>query len=131
MLWPYLGIPACYMLAMNALPNSWWFLCYLIAAVIWTFIWWSEHVDKKVNQLPSGYLVIAVVGMVSGLVWTYWVSGVLIDILTLVGIVTKLPDTYLALTIIAVGNALPDALMTIAFAKEGKAILGITGSYAG
>jgi len=49
MIWPFLGIPACYMLAMNELPHSWWFLCYLLAAVLWTFIWWSEHSDKQAN----------------------------------------------------------------------------------
>ena len=47
------------------------------------------------------------------------------------GIITKLSSTYLALTIIAIGNALPDAIITVAFAKKGKAIMGITGSYAG
>lgn len=116
---------------MNALPSSWWFLLYLVAAVAWTVIWYLVNKGKPNNSPPSGYIIIAFVGMVSGLVWTYWVSGVLIDILTMVGIITKLSSTYLALTIIAVGNALPDALMTITMAKNGKAILGITGSYAG
>jgi len=50
--------------------------------------------------------------------WTYYVSGLLIDILTMIGILTKLSATYLALTIIAIGNALPDALITIALAKK-------------
>jgi len=45
--------------------------------------------------------------------------------------VTKLSPTYIALTIIAVGNALPDALITIALSTKGQAKLGITGSYAG
>jgi Ca2+/Na+ antiporter len=119
------------MLAMNGLPDSWWYLSYLVVAVAWTVIWWLVHRGKDVHEPPSGYIIIAFIGMIVGLVWTYWVSGVLIDILTMVGIITKLSSTYLALTIIAVGNALPDALMTITMAKNGKAILGITGSYAG
>ena len=69
--------------------------------------------------------------MICGFIWTYYVSGLMIDLLTMVGILTKLSATYLALTIIAVGNALPDALITIALAKKGQAIMGITGSYAG
>lgn len=119
------------MLAMNALPGSLWFLTYLIVAAAWTVLWYFVHRGLENDKPPKGYIVIAAVGMISGLVWTYWVSGVLIDILTMVGIITKLSSTYLALTIIAVGNALPDALMTITMAKNGKAILGITGSYAG
>jgi len=74
---------------------------------------------------------VAVVGCVSGFIWTYYVSGLLIDLLGMIGVLTKLSATYLALTIIAVGNALPDALITIKCAKEGKAIMGITGGYAG
>ena len=43
----------------------------------------------------------------------------LVDLLKLVGVLTKLPATYLALTIIAVGNALPDAIITINLASKG------------
>lgn len=50
-------------------------------------------------------------------VWTSFVSGLLIDLLTFIGVVTRLSATYLALTIIGVGNALPDALITIQLAK--------------
>jgi len=39
--------------------------------------------------------------------------------LTFIGVISKLSATYLALTIIGVGNALPDALITIALAKKG------------
>jgi Ca2+/Na+ antiporter len=37
----------------------------------------------------------------------------------------------LGLTIIAMGNALPDALTTIALSKQGLAIMGMTGAFAG
>jgi len=58
-------------------------------------------------------------------------SGLMIDALTFVGVLTKLAPTYLALTIIAVGNALPDAMLTISQAGNGMAVLGMTGGYAG
>lgn len=69
--------------------------------------------------------------MIQGFIWTYFVSGLMIDALTFIGVLSKLSATYLALTIIAVGNALPDAMLTIALAGKGKAELGITGGYAG
>lgn len=66
-------------------------------------------------------------------------SGILIDLLNFVGknvglieflgILTNLSKTYLGMTIIAMGNALPDALTTIALAKQGFAIMGMTGAY--
>jgi Ca2+/Na+ antiporter len=43
--------------------------------------------------------------------------------LTCIGVITKLSATFLGLTIIAIGNALPDALVTIALAKDGYAVI--------
>jgi len=65
--------------------------------------------------------IIELLGSLSGFIWTSYVSGLLIDLLTFIGVITKLSPTYLALTIIGVGNALPDALITIQLAKTGKA----------
>ena len=42
---------------------------------------------------------------------------------------SKLNSTYLGLTVIAVGNALPDGVTTIALAKDGYAVMGMTGAY--
>lgn len=53
--------------------------------------------------------------------WSYLVIAALIDLLTCIGAITKLSATYLGLTIIAMGNALPDALVTITLAKDGYA----------
>lgn len=63
--------------------------------------------------------------------WTKLCSGLLVDLLTLTGTITNLSTTYLGLTILAVGNALPDGLTTIAIAKKGQAMMGITGGIAG
>ena len=40
----------------------------------------------------------------SALVWTYFICGVLIDLLEFLGMITNLDKTYLALTVIAVGK---------------------------
>lgn len=61
--------------------------------------------------------------------WTYIISGTLIDLLNYLGMVSKLNTTYLGLTVIAVGNALPDAVTTIALSKQGYAMMGLTGAY--
>lgn len=93
--------------------------------------------DKKEEKaerykLPGGwYTLIAILGMIQGFIWTYYVSGLMIDALTFVGDLTNLSATYLALTVIAVGNALPDAMLTITQAGSGKAVLGLTGGYSG
>jgi sodium/potassium/calcium exchanger 6 len=72
-----------------------------------------------------------VVSTITGLTWSFIISSILIDLLTMVGIIAKLDSTYLGLTILAVGNALPDSLTVISLSKKGYAVMGITGVYAG
>lgn len=66
-----------------------------------------------------------------GILWTKICSGLLVDLLTQVGLIANISTTYLGLTVIAVGNALPDGLTTISIAKNGQAIMGLTGGIAG
>ena len=54
-----------------------------------------------------------------GILWTKIACSILLDSLNFLGVMSGLSSTYLGLTIIAVGNALPDGLTTIAIAKKG------------
>lgn len=69
--------------------------------------------------------------IIMGIMWTKLFTGFLVDLLTVVGTLTNLSTTYLGLTVLAVGNALPDGLTTISIAKNGQAMMGITGGIAG
>ena len=40
-----------------------------------------------------------------------------------------MPSSFLGITIIAVGNALPEALVTIQLSKQGFAVMSMTGAY--
>ena len=46
-------------------------------------------------------------------------------------LIFDLDETFMGLTILGIGNALPDGVTTVALAKKGYAQMGITGSYAG
>ena len=155
-IWPYFGILVAEIIVTKKWPTTWKYWVYLAVAICWSILFYcikgtvdpddleedDEEEDKKDEGpkkvrderylLPGNwFMMIAIIGMIWGFLWTYFVSGMMIDILTFVGVLSKLSATYLALTIIAVGNALPDALLTIALASKGKADLGITGGYAG
>lgn len=65
--------------------------------------------------------MIAVIGTISGLIWTYIACSMLIDILDVYVIIFNLNKTFMGLTILGIGNALPDSLTTIALAKKGYA----------
>ena len=105
------------------------FIIYFVVCGLWSFLFYKACHCRE--EAPKLFWLVALVAMICGFIWTNFVIIILIDCINAVGIITKLSSTYLALTIIAVGNALPDAIITIALAKKGKAVLGITGSYAG
>lgn len=63
------------------------------------------------------------------LVWIYLLSGILIDALTFFGMLSNLAPSYLGMTVIAMGNALPDGLVTMTLAKQGYATMAMTGAY--
>ena len=63
------------------------------------------------------------------MVWIYVCSSILIDLLTFFGMVTNLNSSYIGMTIIALGNALPDALIALTLIKNGYQTMGMAGNY--
>ena len=66
-------------------------------------------------------MFVSILGTVYGLIWTYIASVLLMDLLALYVIVLKLDTTFMGLTVLGIGNALPDALTTVALSKKGYA----------
>ena len=63
---------------------------------------------------------ITVNGVISATFWMYFMIELLISLLNTVGMVFNLEASFLGFTVLAIGNALPDALSTFAlFEKEG------------
>ena len=83
------------------------------------------------DEPPSWFILISLMGVVSSLAWTYLIIGALIDLLGVIGVIFNIDETYLGLTILAIGNALPDALTTISLCKQGAGVMAISGGYAG
>ena len=95
-------------------------------------LWFLPKKVDAEQEAPKWYMAFTIQGVLAGLMYTYVLVGVLIDNLNTIGIVLNLSTTYLGLTILAVGNALPDALTTIKLAKNPKtATMAISGGYAG
>ena len=70
-------------------------------------------------------------GVIAGLMWSYILVGLLIDMLDAFGILLGLDNTFIGLTILAIGNSMPDAMMTLALMREGQGVMAISGGYAG
>ena len=91
----------------------------------------NKNEKKKISKLPKYYLLINLLTITTTLIWTNLLCSILIDLLTFTGTLTSTPPTYLGLTIIAISNALPDALTTIALASQGQARLALIGGVLG
>lgn len=63
--------------------------------------------DSK--QAPTWYIVFTTLSVAVGLLYTYILIEMLIDGLNTFGIVFNLRKSFVGLTILAIGNALPDA----------------------
>jgi len=77
----------------------------------------DNKVKERCNKNAFNWVAV-LVGVIAGLMWTYLLVGILIDMLNALGIFLNLDSTFLGLTILAVGNALPDALTTISLATD-------------
>lgn len=125
--WPFLGVT---FLFWNFLqPISLYWLA-IIPIAIALFFFFRRFKGKK-HEVPPYFLSVNLLGILTGILWTKICCGLLVNLLSLIGIMTNLSTTYLGLTILAVGNALPDGLTTISIAKQGQAMMGLTGGIAG
>ena len=62
--------------------------------------------------------------------WIWLVAKFLIDLLEIFGLLTGLPPTLLALTVLAWGNSIGDFMANTSIAKKGFAEMAITGCFA-
>ena len=126
--WPIFGVFFLFF-SIFLTPSLLWFL--IIPISILSYYYLKTNLPKSNIKIPSYFIYINLLGILCGILWTKLCCGALVDLLTVFGVMTGLSSTYLGLTIIAIGNALPDGLATISIAKQGQAVMGITGGIAG
>lgn len=63
--------------------------------------------------------------------WISVAADILIDLLTLQGVILQIDPALLGMSILAWGNSLGDLMACISIAKKGLAEMAITGCYAG
>lgn len=128
MVWPVPGVYLFfYTFTKEWYGMSWLYVGLPVVAVIYALFFFT----LKKNEAPRWHMVFTCIGVINGLMYTYIFVGFLIDMLNTLGVLLGLDNTYLGLTILAVGNALPDALTTIAFCKQGYTTMAISGGIAG
>ena len=81
------------------------------------------------NGTPRYYPAIEILGLLMSVVWTFIMSSILVDLLQMWTVFTGISPTYMGLTIIAMGSALPDGVTTLTLATQGFGDMAITGNY--
>lgn len=71
------------------------------------------------------------ISFVMSIMWIQFSSNVIVALLQTFGFVTGLPDSLLALTIVAWGNCLGDMTADVAMTKRGYGEMAVTGTLAG
>lgn len=90
-----------------------WIFCWILVGLFIGILIYITSSDK----LPRYYILLEVLGVIGGLCWNYLVSGILIDLLQFLGMVSQFPSVYLGLTVIGIGNALNDGITTVKISK--------------
>lgn len=127
-LWPYFGIPFA-LLAISIPPSLWWLLLIPLTVILSRLFIIFAPEDNRF--LPPYFSILIFIGLFNAILWTKLLCTVLINLLTTLGYIFNIPPTYSGITILAIGNAMQDLFTTLAIAKQGHAILAITGGMIG
>lgn len=65
------------------------------------------------------------------LIWIWFLANNLIDLLKAIGLLLRIPDTFLGMTILTYGNSISDLVLNISLVKSGYGEMALTGSISG
>ena len=102
-------------------------IAFSLGAGLFMFFYFS--LDEK--NPPRYYLLINILGLTGGLMWTYLLVTTMIDLIECMGILLNLNKTFLGLTVLAIGSSIPDAITTITLCKQSESIMALSGAYSG
>ena len=131
LIWPIPGVAFAMWLIFGMPTMIWAYVGAPIALVL--LIVFFIGIPRDSSQEPSKPIqfLITLLGCASSCCWMYLLIEMLIDMLNTLGMVMNLESSFLGFTILAIGNALPDALNTLALSKSGQGIMAISGAYNG
>ena len=86
----------------------------------------------KITSPPEKLIFLyAVIAFVMSILWISFTCDIVVDLLSVLGVMLGLPKTLLGLTLLAWGNCLGDMNANVAMTKKGFGEMAITGCMAG
>ncbi len=104
-----------------------WWVIVLLMLIPSLFIYCTSHTSRAPKY--ARFFVFQAFAM--SILWIWFVANILVDMLQLLGYISGIAPTYLALTVLSFGNAVGDAMADLAISKMGFGELAITGCVAG
>ena len=90
------------------------------------------YYTTKQQHAPRRFIIFyAFFAFLMSLVWIWFIANVLIDVLSLLGVVFSLKPAFLGVTVLAWGNSIGDMIANLAISKKGYAKMAMTGCIAG
>lgn len=87
---------------------------------------------STVNSVPPRcHCLFAFLGFLASVTWIYVVATEIVHLLMTFGLVLKLSDNILGLTVLSWGNGIPDYIADVAIAKQGLPQMGISACFGG
>ncbi|GAB4835845.1 Cation/calcium exchanger 5 [Ancistrocladus abbreviatus] len=103
-----------------------WLVILLSSSSLAILHYMVEKEPPKTEQIP-----VVLVAFVMSVFWISTVAGELLNCLSAVGVLLKLPPALLGLTVLAWGNSVGDLVADVAVAKAGQPAMAMAGCFAG
>lgn len=124
-LWPFPGLFLLAWILTSSFSMLWIYVIIPLGITLMLVFYFTCPQNGTPRYLPA----IEILGLLMSVVWTFIMSSILVDLLQMWTVFTGLSPTYMGLTIIAMGSALPDGVTTLTLASQGFGDMAITGNY--
>lgn len=106
--------------------NQWYLKIGLPLCVIMYIIFWRAYKYKKT---PKWFYFFTFLGTFGGLMWLYVLSQILMDFLNAQSSILAIDSTFLGATILALGNSIPNAVVTFRLVKQEVGTMALKSLY--
>ena len=83
------------------------------------------------NKVPKFVIMLCTIAFIMSIFWIWFTSSFLVDVLTSFGILFGIPKAVLGMTMLVLGNSIPDMTLDIILAKNGFGEMAISGVIGG
>ncbi|KAG8173252.1 hypothetical protein JTE90_001181, partial [Oedothorax gibbosus] len=104
-----------------------WGIILIISFVVAVIVFFTS----KNSDSPAYHCFYGYVGFATSVVWVYLLATEIVSLLQTIGIVFRLSDTILGLTVLAWGNSIGDFISNLSVARQGYPRMGISACYGG